>query len=288
MLLGLLGALVAAFAYGAATIVQAVGVTRMKAAPEGASLLQRARAGWLYAVGLALDGLGFLASAGALRSLPLFLVQSIIAGSVALTAVLAVVVLKTRLSRREIGALVGVAIGLVMLALCAKEGAAHGIPNWLGVTLLVLAFALLPLVYVGYRARRSSVLALTAGLGFAGVAVAARILPWDGHFTHALTSASLWALLLHADIATLAYGLALDAGEATSVAAITFATETVVPAIIGLALLGDEIRAHTWPLALAGFVVTLASCIVLAGQSEPAASASSDPAAPASPEAPTS
>ena len=54
-----------------------------------------------------------------------------------------------------------------------------------------------------------------------------------------------------------------------AVAAITFAIETVVPAAIGLALLGDAVRGSTWPLAIAGFVITLGSCFVLAGQSEP-------------------
>ena len=32
---------------------------------------------------------------------------------------------------------------------------------------------------------------------------------------------------------------------------------------------GDAVRGGTWPLAIAGFVVTLGSCFVLAGQSEP-------------------
>ena len=70
--------------------------------------------------------------------------------------------------------------------------------------------------------------------------------------------------MLHAVIATVAYGFALDAGETTSVAAITFTLETVAPSLVGLALLGDGVRPNTQVLAVAGFVLTLGACIALA------------------------
>lgn len=271
MVLGLLGALIAALAYGSATILQALGVGRLRALPTGATLTTTARAGWLYAAGLGLDGVGFLASAGALRSLPLFLVQSVIASSVAVTAVLAVLILGARLSRREVAALGVVAVGLVALAASAKEGPPRAVPGALGLALLVAGAVLIVGTLVGVRRGSSSLLALCAGLGFGGVAVAARILVWDGNIMHTVTTASLWALLLHAGIATVAYGFALDKGAATSVAAITFAVETVVPALIGLLLLDDQVRAHTLPVALLGFILTLGACLALAGRSEPAA-----------------
>lgn len=62
--------------------------------------------------------------------------------------------------------------------------------------------------------------------------------------------------------------VALDAGETTSVAAITFTLETVAPSLVGLALLGDGVRPNTQVLAVAGFVLTLGACIALAGRSE--------------------
>ena len=42
-----------------------------------------------YLAGLALDGLGFVGNVVALRQLPLFLVEAIVAGSVGVTAVIA-------------------------------------------------------------------------------------------------------------------------------------------------------------------------------------------------------
>lgn len=268
MMLGLIGALIAALAYGSATIIQAIGVRRMSAAPPHAPLLTRARLGWLYAVGIGLDGLGFLASAGALRSLPLFLVQSVIASSVAVTAVLAVVVLDAHLSGREIGALGAVAVGLVMLAVTAHEGPAKGTPSWLGPALLAAAVVGIGLGLVGRRLGSAPLLALAAGIGFSGVGIGARILPWHGSIVDVLDEPALWAILVHAALATIAYGYALDAGTATAVAAISFSVETLLPSAVGLAWLGDAVRPHTGPLAVAGFAVTLAGCLVLAGRSE--------------------
>ncbi len=79
---GLLSAATAALAYGAGSVLQAQGVGA--ACNGGAQLLAQRR----YVLGLALDLLGFLATAVALRSLPLFLVQSALAGSIGVTALL--------------------------------------------------------------------------------------------------------------------------------------------------------------------------------------------------------
>src|SRR5689334_15278048 len=101
MVVGLLSAFAAAALYGCGTILQAIGVRRAGAA-EVEGLWARVWAGRLYACGLVLDGLGFVASLVALRTLPLFVVESAVASSVAITAGLAVLLLGARLSRREI------------------------------------------------------------------------------------------------------------------------------------------------------------------------------------------
>ena len=60
----------------------------------------------------------------ALRTLPLFLVESAVAASVAVTAVLSVLVLHVRLGATEVVALVAIGAGLTGLALTAAEGPA--------------------------------------------------------------------------------------------------------------------------------------------------------------------
>jgi len=270
---GLLGALLAAVAYGAATVLQAIGVRRVGALPPGTPLPARVRAGWPYAVGLALDGLGFLASVAALRTLPLFLVESAVASSVAVTAVLSVLVLHVRLGTGEIVALLAVAAGLTGLAFAAAEGPPLQSPAAAAWWLLGAAGVVAVLLAAGERdpnrRRGAVVLSLAAGLGFGGVGVAARLLEVPSPLWHLLTSAMAWALLAHAALATVAYALALSRGRVTTVAALTFATETVVPAVVGLVALGDRVVAGRGPVAVVAFALTLGGCIALAGRAEP-------------------
>jgi hypothetical protein len=271
--LGLLGALLAALAYGAGTVLQAVGVRRAGALPAGTPVSGRVRAGWPYAVGLALDAVGFLASVAALRTLPLFLVESAVASSVAVTAVLSVVVLHVRLGAGEVVALIAVGAGLTGLALAAAEGPAvqpGAATSWWLLAAAVLVAVLLGLGIVDADRRRGAVLlCVAAGLGFGGVGVAARLLEVPSPVWKLAASGLAWALVGHAALATVAYGLALARGRVTTVAALTFATETVVPAAVGLVALGDRVAPGRAPLAAVAFVATLAGCIALAGRSEP-------------------
>src|SRR4051794_3934872 len=179
VLTGLLGAFAAAVLYGAATVLQAAGVRSLRRVPTGASWPARLWAGRLYAVGLGLDGLGFLASIAALRTLPLFVVQSAIASSVAVTALLAVLFLDARLERLEVLALAVGGLGLLALALGATDEPA--VPLGSGARWVVLAgvvpVAGVALAGVIRRGPRSAVLlAVASGLGFGGVGVASRVL----------------------------------------------------------------------------------------------------------------
>ncbi|MCU1536400.1 MAG: hypothetical protein JWP82_751, partial [Humibacillus sp.] len=286
MTVGLAGALLAAVAYGAATILQAIAVRRMAAVPGGSPLTVRARAGWLYAVGLGLDGLGFVASVAALRTLPLFLVESAVASSVAVTALLSVLVLGVRLRVAEMVALAAVAAGLVGLALAAEEGPASPVGTaatwWLFAGTVAVAGLLALGLRDGRGARSAVVLSVAAGLAFGLVGIAARLLVVPPSWWGLLTMPVVWVLLAQAGLATVAYGYALARGRVTTVAALTFVTETVVPAVIGVAVLGDRVQAGRWPLAAAAFALTLVGCVALAGRAEPA-----EPAEPGEQSEPT-
>ena len=281
MTFGLVGALLAALAYGAATVLQAVGVRRVTALPPRTPLHARVRTGWPYAVGLALDAVGFLASVAALRTLPLFLVESAVASSVAVTAVLSVAVLRVRLGATEVIALLVVVAGLTGLALTAAAGPAvrpgPGATWWV----LTAAAVVAVLVVVGTidheRRRGSVVLSVAAGLGFGGVGVAARLLDVPTPAWHLASDGLAWAVVAHAVLATVAYGLALARGRVTTVAALTFATETVVPALVGVIVLGDRVAPGRGAVAGLAFTATLGGCIALAGRAEPTATAPHPP-----------
>ncbi len=281
------GAGAAAVAYGSATILQALSVRRIAALVPGASVRARLSAGSLYAAGLVLDLLGFLASLAALRQLPLFLVESAVASSVAITAVLAVLVLDVRLRRLEVVALAATLAGLVALAVSAREGAARPVGAVAGWLLLGSAAGVALLVLTGVRTagRPASpvVLAVASGLGFGLVGISARTLHVRTPWWHTAGDPVLWAVLAHGALATIAYGLALHRGRATTVAAVTFAVETVLPAAIGLAFLGDAVRPHLVPVAVAGFVSTLVGSVLLSAHAEPEQAATSSPSTAATP-----
>lgn len=144
-----MGAFSAALFYGAATVLQAVGVRRVAALPEGCRMVRRLWAARLFAVGLLLDAAGFLASLVALRTLPLFLVQSVIASSVGVTVVLAIVFLGARLRAGEVLALVVIGAGLVALAASASTTESVALRPLLGWLLLICVVPLALLAGVG-------------------------------------------------------------------------------------------------------------------------------------------
>jgi drug/metabolite transporter (DMT)-like permease len=272
-LLGVLGALVAAVSYGVASVLQAVGARRT-ARGEGLrpGLLVQLGSQLPYVAGLGLDLVGFVASLAALRRLPLFFVQSAIAGSVGVTAVVAVVALGTRLRRRETAALAGLGLGLVLLAVTAQPEAAAPLPGearWglLGGVALLVGYGVVLARVAGTAGAHG--LAVGAGLGFAAVGIAARTIavpdpPW-GLVGEPLT----WAIAGYGFLAILLFGSALQRGSVTTASALTFAVETVVPAAVGITLLGDRPRPGSAPLAVAGFVLTLAGAVLLARFAEP-------------------
>lgn len=269
MILSLASALGAALFYGAGTVLQAIGLRRA-AESKVATLLPRLWTARLYAAGLALDGVGFLASIIALRGLPLFVVESVVASSVAVTAVLAVLFLGARLARSEIIALVAVAAGLVLLSASGGEGSGAALQGWSAWLLAGLVAPVLAFGVVSSRVRPSlgaPLLAVTAGLGFAGVGVAARTLILPQELWRLVLDPVTWALAAYAVIALVTFGLALQRGSVTTVAAVTFTVETVIPGVIGLAWLGDQVRPGMEGAGGLGFVLTLAGCILLARHS---------------------
>jgi drug/metabolite transporter (DMT)-like permease len=210
--------------------------------------------------------MGFLASLVALRDLPLFVVESAIASSVAVTAILAVAFLGVRLTRIEVVALAGVAAGLVLLATSSGEGpsvALQGWPAWLVLGLAAPVLALGTLAHRLHDRFGPPLLAVTAGLAFAGVGVAARVVTLPHELGRLPLDPVAWALACYATIALPAFGLALQRGSVTSVTAITFAVETVAPAIIGLAFLGDRVRPGMEAAAALGFCLTVVGSILL-------------------------
>lgn len=271
--------MLAAIFYGAASVCQALGISRFAAAPTDLPLPARlGRARW-YLLGTALDAAGFLASLVALRTLPLFLVQSVIATSVAVTAVLARQVFGTTLSRSEMLALAAIVVGLTCLALTGVSSTAQPVTRTGSFILLLAIVPITVAAFVGGGRKRvrSSVadtpgigsrrgwvlLAVVAGLAFGGVGIAARVLVTPHPWWHLLGDPVAWALVGYAALGTICYALALARGRVTTVASLSVVIETTVPAAVGLGWLGDAVRPGLGVVAAVGFLVTAGGCLAL-------------------------
>lgn len=179
MLTGLLLALGCSVCYGTATVLQAV-ATRSVDPGSGdsgvdAALLLRALRQWRYLVGIGLDGLGFLLQVAALRLVPIYVVAAAIAASLAVTAIEAAWVLKTRLSAVEWAAVGVVCASLAMLGLAAgPEGSGHGPPQLGWALLVIVAVVFVAGAFAGRLGDRTR--ALVLGLGLAPASASSRSL----------------------------------------------------------------------------------------------------------------
>lgn len=274
MILGLGCAFGAALAYGIASILESVGIRRQPGREAPSLVLSP-----VYYVGLGLDGVGFVAVVIALQILPLFLVQAIVAASVAVTAVIAAI-RGARMGRGGWIALLLTGIGLVLLGLsAAAEDVSPIAAIWRWVLLLlVVPIASILLIATKVAAASKAVMcAVGAGLGFSIVAIASRGLDFPDPFWRIVLDPAAWAVLTAGGIAVCLLTLALEVGSVTAVCAITFSIETVIPAVVGLAALGDSIRSGFWPVAAVGFTLAVVGSIVLAKFAEKPTAALSEP-----------
>ncbi len=270
MTLGLTTAVVAAICYGVGSILQAA-AARGTAQVEGLDprLLVRLLRSWKYLLGVGLDGLGFLLGLVAVRSLPLFVVQSIVASFLAITAILGAIFLKMPLSRRDKVGIAVVVIGLVLVGSSAAEDAEVAVSAAETWGVLIATVVLVMLAIPAGRlngAAGATAMGAVAGLAFGATAVAARMLPDD--LAAIPASPATWALVLGGVTALLTYSVALQRGTVTQATAPVVVGETIAPAIVGLTLLGDAPRPGWGIVAAIGFVLAVAGAVSLARHGE--------------------
>lgn len=270
MLIGLLLALGCSVCYGTATVLQAAATRSVDPGSDSgvdAALLLRALRQWRYLAGIALDGLGFLLQVAALRLVPIYVVAAAIAASLAVTAIVAAWVLSVRLSATEWVAVGVVCASLAMLGLAAgPEGSQHG-PTGLGWGLLVVVAVLVvagaAAGRVGDRSR-ALVLGLGAGIGFGVVEIAVRLVdPIDPTKFAFYTNPAVYAVIAGGVAGFLLLTSALSRGSVTTAVAGMVVGETVGPALVGVAWLGDQTRQGLSWMVVAGFVVAVAAALAL-------------------------
>jgi drug/metabolite transporter (DMT)-like permease len=276
MLVSLVAAVTSALCYGIAAVMQAIAVraaSRRTAAAVGQAgqgvdpgLLVRMLRQGLFLGSMAIDLLGFIAQLVALRRLPIFAVQAIVAANLAVTAVFAAWLMKIRLQLREWLAVAGVVLGVALLGLSAgAEGAARvGADFELGLIVAVLAVGVAGFAVARLpNPVRTPALGAIAGLGYGVVAVSARILPGFGAL-QLIKSPTTYTLAAAGIVSFLLYATALEGGSVTTATAAVVLAETMPPALIGVLFLGDTTRHGLTAIAVLGFLLAVACAVALA------------------------
>jgi hypothetical protein len=261
VLVGILFALMAMVLNSCGALLQA----------EGARRATRTRPAVIqprYIGGIVVDFVAWLCAVVALRDLPVFAVQAVIGGTIALTALINARMIGVRLPTRIRGAVTACLIGLVLVA--ASAGSEHppvhqgGVDVVLLVSLLLLAVAVLVL----RQGKHAWPLALLSGLGFGGTALSVRA-------AHVQTGEGLDLVLLLGQPSTylvvgfwlvgmVGYTAALGRGDVGAVTAVFTVTEVILPGMVGIQLLGDPVRpGWGWVLAL-GLAAAVAGTVVIA------------------------
>jgi hypothetical protein len=260
--LALLAAVAAMLANSAASLLEASGTRR---AHPGAAVWRQPR----YLAGLTFDGLGWLLSVVALRVLPVFAVQSVLAGTVAVTPVAAHGGDPRRLGRREQAAVAAVITGLVLVAASAAPGRADRLPAAAVPVLLTTAAVLLVAMPAVLRGGRPVLMTVLAGIAFGAVSLCVRALHvassvWSS-LRDLLAEPLAYAVLVLGAAGTVLLARAMRRGRVDTVVGVLAVTEVVAPGLVGLVLLGDRVRPG-WALVLAaGWALTLTGVVLLAG-----------------------
>jgi len=278
VLASLIAVMVAALCYGVAAVMQAMAVRaasrRKVGATGGSSALGRVDPGlvlrmlhqWPFIASLALDLVGFGAQLVALRRLPLFAVQAMIASNLAVTAVVAAWLMHLELAWREWLAVAGVVVGVGMLGSSAGEHVVSGVSGEFKLA-LILAVAGIALAGVASSRlpapARTPVLGAIAGLGYGVLAVAARVLPGFSP-QHLVRDPAAYALAAAGVVSFMLYATALEDGSVTVATAAVVLAETTPPAVVGIMFLGDHTRPGLGGVAVLGFSLAVVCAVALA------------------------
>ncbi|MEE4023966.1 hypothetical protein V1Y59_12840 [Gordonia sp. PKS22-38] len=283
MIIGIVAAVVAALAYGTASVLQAHGAQSITEPPPtgGVGTVTATRTPTLrstvtamltisFLAGIGLDAIGFVGNLVAARDLPLFLAQPIVSANLVVTAVLAAIFLHVRLRTQDRVAIGVVVVALIVLGIAAAdEGHGHD-ATWLHWSVLLVGAALfaggLALLHFAGGPRTAAIAGLFAGALFGVMAVAVRIVHGLDPFslTEMLTDPAAYAVVGCGICGFYLFTVALQTGSVNGAAAALVVGETVVPGAVGLALLGDATRAGWEPVAVIAFIAAVVGAVVVA------------------------
>jgi hypothetical protein len=252
--LGLTAALIAAAIFGCVAVAQAAVIRhRGMFSPGMIGVLTAYLVGWL----LHLVAIG---------QLPLYLAQVGIGASLVVTALVASFVMGEPLAGRHWAAVAAMAVGLTLLAVSAGDVGSSEFSTTTTVVLYSLLGlnAVLGLVVWRWGGELSGVvLGILAGTAYGGSPVATRSLV--DPTLDVQTIAPALSIGLFGALGFVLYSAAMKRASVTAATAPVVLLSTVIPAAVGLATFGDEVRSGWWPPAVLAFLISVAAGVVLCG-----------------------
>ena len=274
MVVAYLLCLIAVFGYGIAAVLQAKGMRAAMAANPDQSF--KFMGNPFVLAGLVLDFVSWGLSRVALGYLPLFAVQTVLAGSIAVTTVAASLMLGTKLSRTDRWAVIAMCVAITVVGAAAAPVVDDVSPPAYEPYLLAALPVLLVLGLTVARRWTPVFEAVLAGIAFVCSAMAARLVQGHLGIMSVLTSPFTWAVVGHTLVGIWLHTRAMGRGGAGQITAVMWSTEVVVATVVGLVAFGESVRSG-WAIPVALAIITvLVATVVLARTSAEAVEARTD------------
>lgn len=269
----LLAAFACSICNGLAAVLQKISADKEKQADDlSASLLLHLFQDMPYIIGIVLDLLGWILTVYAVQYLPLFLVEAIIAANIVITLFIEQLFLKRRATRRMYVAAGIILAGLFALAFSASPEKADQVSLTVRWFLILSPFVIGTLGAIVAKAKGQTATVLLAGLSglaFGMTSVFGRIISFAPPIWHVLYNPLLLGLTVSGILGIWLFSTALQRARASVINASMTAAQTLIPSIIGIALLGDEPRNGLWAGIVVGTALVLGGVCVLAFSHDP-------------------
>jgi drug/metabolite transporter (DMT)-like permease len=255
--------IVASIIYGFSMVLQSVGVHRSEGRPKPFGRLPPAMRHPAFLAGLLCDLVAWVLSRIALHELPVFVVQSILAGSLAVTVIAAEVFLHAPVHRRDHVAVAVALAGLVLVGLAAGPQEVTTVPRFYEFFVVLGAPLIAAVGILSLRRSHPAVGGVLGGLALGGSSLAARTIQADS-VASVVRDPLTWALIAYSVTGLYLVTRALEYGRVGPVSATMWTAEIVPATIVGFVVLGDHARPGYGAVAIAGVGLTVAATVAIA------------------------
>ncbi len=262
-LLGLIAAFGCAIFNGIAVILEKNGVDQLTPNKYDVNLLWQLKNNYPYIIGIIFDLAAWLLTIYAVHTLPLFIVQPIIALSIITTVGLESLLYKRIITPKMIMSFLLIVFGLILLTTVANTQGTPTITNQLKWIVSLFPLVLILSGIILLKIKSKTALAVLSGLSFGGVSIAGRALEIHGLNINLALEPLFWAIVMYGLVGIYFFTIALQRNIASVVNAIMVGAETIFPIIIGILFLGDRPFNNNWFVAIAGASLIIVGTIIM-------------------------